>query len=282
MDPMPTRSAHFDETPTTPPAEVLANLERRVFYHGTSKRAARRILREGLKDYSWTEETPLLKSKAKRGIVRYLHGGQYGRGTYITCNWRTALYFGPVLFRVELQPATRILRLDVPPDAKVIDSLKREFGREILTAPPRKVMPNNKRLTLNEAIQLARYHVAKSEGAGCWWKSNQNPHRKLMFDLRNMLVRCGIHGWGEPTDLGGIVVFATDRLRVAEVVLCVPTLALADEALDPSRCYRRYETLDAFAAMTRAASNRGAANTRVWLAAANEKLHPNQTPATMP
>ncbi|MEO0017471.1 MAG: hypothetical protein RLZZ522_754 [Verrucomicrobiota bacterium] len=65
MDPMPTRSAYFDETPTTSPAEVLANLERRAFYHGTSKRAARRILREGLKDYSWTEETPMLKSKAR-------------------------------------------------------------------------------------------------------------------------------------------------------------------------------------------------------------------------
>ncbi len=31
MDPMPTHSAYFDETPTTPPAAVLANLERRVF-----------------------------------------------------------------------------------------------------------------------------------------------------------------------------------------------------------------------------------------------------------
>lgn len=273
---------HLPEMTTTPPTEVLANLERRVFYHGTTKRAARRILREGLKDYSWTEETPLLKSKANRGIVRYMHDGQYGRGTYVTCNWRTALHFGPVLFRVELQPATRILLLDVPPDAKVIDSLKREFGREILKAPPRKVMPNNKRLTLNEAIQLARYHVRKSEAAGCWWNGKPNPHLHLIFDLRNLLVRYGIHGWGEPTDLGGIVVFATDRLRVAELVLCVPTLALADEVRDPSRCYREYESVDAFAAMTRAAGNRGADNTRAWLAAANEQLRVNRTSAGIP
>jgi hypothetical protein len=273
---------HLPEMTTTQPTEVLANLERRVFYHGTSKRAARRILREGLKDYSWTAETPMFKSKAKRGIVRYMHGGQYGRGTYVTCNWRTALYFGPVLFRVELQPATRILLLDVPPDAKVIDSLKREFGREILKAPPRKVMPNNKRLTLNEAIQLARYHVSMVDGYWLRGNSKYAVHEKLMFDLRAMLVRYGIHGWGEPTDLGGIVVFATDRLRVTEVVLCVPTLALADEALDPSTCYREYESLDAFAAMTRAAGNRGASNTRAWVAVANEQLRVNRTSAGMP
>lgn len=78
------------------------------------------------------------------------------------------------------------------------------------------------------------------------------------------------------------MVFATDRLRAAEVVLCIPTLALTDEAQNPSRCYREYESLDAFAAMTRAAGNRGAANTRAWLAAANEKLHPNSAKGGSP
>lgn len=77
------------------PAEIQANLENRIFYHGTSKRAARKILARGLRDYSWTAETPLLKYKAKQGITRWMHDGSYGRGTYITCNWRTALYFGP-------------------------------------------------------------------------------------------------------------------------------------------------------------------------------------------
>ena len=263
-------------------AEVMANLEKRVFYHGTSKRAARRMLREGLKDYSWTEETPMLKYKAKSGIVRYMHGGHYGRGTYVTCNWRTALHFGPVLFRVELQPSTRILLLDVPPDAKVIDTVKREFGKEVLKASPWKVMPKNKRLTLNEAIQLARYHATKAERLGCWWNGKPSPHRQRMFDLRNLLVRYGIHGWGEPMDLRGIVVFATDRLRVAEVVLSVPTLALADEARDPTSCYREYESVDAFAAVTGAARNRGADNTRAWVTAANEQLRVNRTSAAIP
>jgi len=68
-----------------------------------------------------------------------------------------------VLFRVALRPGTRLLRLDLPPDRKVLDTLKREFGKVILVKNPLKVMPHNKRLTLNEAVQLARYHVAMME-----------------------------------------------------------------------------------------------------------------------
>ena len=74
--------------------------ENRVFYHGTSKRNARRILREGLRDWSWTESTPKIKYKVGEGTTRWLHDGMYGRGTYVSCNWRVALYFGPVIFRV--------------------------------------------------------------------------------------------------------------------------------------------------------------------------------------
>jgi len=249
-------------------AEVLADLDSRVFYHGTSKRSARRILTEGLRDYSWVEETPLLKYKAESGLVRLMHGGSYGRDTYISCNWRAAVFFGPVLFRLELRAATRIVALDIPPDAKVLDSLKREFGNQILTASPWKVMPKNKRLTLNEAIQLARYHCAIFETN--WSRSGKpNPHERLMFDLRNILVRYGIHGWGEASDIGGIVIFATDRLKVAEVIFSLPTEALCCEARDPSRCFRRFDSLAALVTATRAARNRGAANTLAWVDASN-------------
>jgi hypothetical protein len=36
------------------------------------------------------------------------------------------------MFRVELQPGTRLLRLDLPPERKTLDTLKRNFGNEIL------------------------------------------------------------------------------------------------------------------------------------------------------
>ena len=242
-----------------------------VFFHGTSKRNARKILREGLRDWSWTAETPLLKYKAKEGIDRWIHGGSFGRGTYVTRNWRSALHFGPVLFRVELQPGTRILRLDLPPDSKVLDSLKREFGREILTKSPWKVMPRSKRLTLEEAIQLARHHIACWEGAS-WFDPRGESHERLMLDLRKILVRYGIQGWGEPTDIGGIVIFATDRLKVREVVLSLPTEELWSGCRNSELRTGCFASLEAMVQTCRSAGNRGAANSFRWVERSNEEL----------
>jgi len=243
----------------------------RVFFHGTKKRNARKILKEGFRDWSWTAETPLLKYKAKQGIDRWMHGGFYGRGTYLTCNWRSALFFGPVLFRVELQPGTRILRIDLPPDGKTLDSLKREFGKEILTNSPWKVMPGNKRLTLEEAIQLARHHVSRFErGRVCDPRAEK--HEKLMFDMRNILVRYGIQGWGEPSDIGGIVIFATDRIKVREVVLSLPTEKLLREFNDITTVAERFPSLEALTRTCVTARNRGAANSLKWVEEANQEL----------
>jgi hypothetical protein len=243
----------------------------RVFFHGTSKRNARRILREGLRDWSWTAETPMIKHLSKRGIDRLMHGGSYGCGTYVTCNWRSALFFGPVLFRLELQPGTRLVRIDLPPDGKVLDSLKREFGKEILARSPWKVMPSNKRLTLDEAIQLARHHVTRYQGGG-WSDPRAQKHEKLMFDMRNILVRYGIQGWGEPSDIGGIVIFATDRLKVREVVLSLPTENLLRGFRDTTTAADRHPSLEAMARSCLTARNRGADNTRKWVEEANQEL----------
>ena len=247
-------------------------IDSRVFYHGTSKCNARKILREGLKDWSFTESTPLLKYKAEQGITRWLHDGWYGRGTYVSCNWRAALYFGPVLFRVTIRPGTRLLRLDLPPDRKVLDTLKREFGKEILVKNPLKVMPRNKHLTLNEAVQLARYHVAMMENLGVSDRDRVN-HQQRMRELRSILVRYGIHGWGEATDLGGIVIFATDRLTISEVVVSVPTDEIQAGFRNISKKDGPHAALDAIIHAMNRATNPGAENTRRWFAEANNILH---------
>ena len=243
------------------------------FFHGTSRRAARKILKEGFKDWSWTAKNPNLSHLAKQGIVRWIHNGPYGRGTYITRNWRVSLFFGPVLFRVSLRPGTRILRLDVPPDTKVLVSLRREFGKEILTQPPWKVLPRNKHLTLNEAIALARYHVKE------WLNSKRFPstkrtqmHEQGMRDLRKILVRYGIQGWGEPSDLSGIVIFATDRIQVSEVVLSIPRNDLLSEFMETKYVQQRYPSLEAFAQQCRRSPNRGNVVTRKWVDEANAQL----------
>lgn len=266
--PPPHSSPPISPSPDGPePLDVAG----RVFFHGTSKRNARKILKGGFRDGSWTAETPLPNYKAKRGIARWTHGGFYGRGTYVTCNWRSALYFGPVLFQVERQPGTRILRLHIPPDGKAPESLKRKFGRKILTTSPWKVMSANKRLTLDEAIQLARHHVARWEDSS-WANPRTGKHEKLMFDLRNILVRYGIQGWGEPRDLGGMVIFATDQLKVREVALSLPTEDMLRSFNDTETVVDRYASQEALTRTCLTARNRGAGNTRRWVEKSNEEL----------
>lgn len=258
-------------SPASPLEDGRTQIPERVFFHGTSRYAARRILVEGLRDWSWTDEGPYLRHLAKRGIARRMHGGMYGRGTYVSCDWRAALHFGPVLFRVGLMPGTRVVRLDEAPDLKVLDSLRREFGAGILTNPPRKEMPRNKRLTLDEAIQLARHHCREFENGG-WASARGSRHEARMLELRSLLVRYGIHAWGEPSGLGGIVVFATDRLRVLEVVLSVPTEKLWWECRNLVACGGRFRSLDELLATCRASTNRTADVTLRWVDEANRVL----------
>ena len=243
-----------------------------VFYHGTSKRNARHILKEGFRDWSWIESTPLIKHKAKQGITKWFHGGYYGHGTYITCNWRAALYFGPVLFRVELQANTRLLDLGTPPEPRVIDSLVREFGREILTKSPHKVMPRNKRLTLDEAIQLARYH-AENMGYYNGRKADlQQNHEKQFLELRSILIRYGIQGWGETSDLGGIAIFATDRIKAREVIVSLPTETTWNKFRQTEITKGTDQDLHTVVQSMHRADNRGADATRRWLTEANLML----------
>jgi len=250
------------------------------FFHGTSRRAARKIFKEGFKDWSWTAKNPNLRHLLRQGIVRWFHDGTYGRGTYVTRNWRVGLFFGPVLFRVSLQPGTRILRLDVPPDRKVLGSLRREFGKEILTHAPWKAMPTNKQLTLKEAVELARYHVNR------WQNSNRllggkrcEMHEQRMRDLRKILVRYGLHGWGEPSDLGGIVIFATDRIQLREVVLSIPRKDWLWDFNHTQYVQGHYPSLGAFVQQCRRSTNRGNAVTRKWVEDANEQLVKDATVA---
>jgi hypothetical protein len=93
-----------------------------------------------------------------------------------------------------------------------------------------------------------------------------------MFDMRNILVRYGIQGWGEPSDIGGIVIFATDRLKVREVVLSLPTEDLLRSFNDTETAADRHPSLEAMTRSCLTARNRGAANTRKWVEEANQEL----------
>jgi hypothetical protein len=199
--------------------EILHNLKAHVFYHATSLDAAESIARGGFRVWFTDADGD-----------HYAGGGNLGNGVYITCNWRQALWFGHVLLRVAIRRGTRFLNSALPPDGDCIKYLQREFGREILTKSPWKVLPRNKKLTLHELVNLFRYHYSSTWGKenvwdDNWWRGLKRweMHCRRLDDFRSMLIRYGFHGYGNPQDDNGIVVFAGDRLMPVEVVAEVPS-----------------------------------------------------------
>lgn len=239
-----------------------------ILYHGTSKFSARRILHQGFRDWSWTVDSFKYRHLAKNGIERIKFGGSFGNGIYVTANWKAALHFGPVLFRVELTSGTKILYLNDPPEVKILDRLKREFGHEIFFKHPIKVMPHNKRLTMDEAIQLARYHQQAKYNCRTNPKTWEFHHDRLM-ELRSLLIRYGIHGWGESTHLDGIVLFAADHVKAREITLCIPTRKLAEQCNDYERTDPPHHSLNSMIHFMHSASGSSAENTRKWVHESN-------------
>lgn len=194
--------------------EILSNFDQHIFFHGTSPKSARKIAQQGFRVWLRDKE-----------VGRYASGGNLGNGIYITCNWRMALWFGPVLLRVGLRSGTRVLNAAVMPDSKVLSYLQREFGREILKKPPWKVVPENKKLRQHELIALFRYHYEKTwERAYGFakWPKQREQHARLVDVFRSLLIRYGFHGYGNPEDDNGIVVFSGDRLVLVEKMGKVP------------------------------------------------------------
>ncbi|RPH50020.1 MAG: hypothetical protein EHM85_11910 [Desulfobacteraceae bacterium] len=199
-------------------SDILLNFEKHVFYHGTTFKAAESIAQRGFCVWFKDDE-----------MGRYAGGGNLGIGLYITCNWKIALLFGSTLLRVAIHPGTRLLNSALPPDGKIIDSLQREFGREILRKSPRKVLPKNKKLQLQELISLFRYHYyhiwekysGRDRNAYCRWKRHLD-NLRVFRSFRSMLIQYGFHGYGNPGDDNGIVIFAEDRLVLKEIVAVIP------------------------------------------------------------
>ncbi len=196
--------------------EIINNFHNHVFYHGTSLYKAESIYRHGFRVWFRDDETGCL----------YTCDGLLGNGVYITCNWKIASFFGFVILRVEILPGTRILNSSLPPDPKVIESLQKEFGRGILNKAPWDAIPKNKQLKLSELIAIFRYHYHYT-----WIKNygilkdgflkpslKQDRHRRLMKCFKNLLVRYGFDGFGNPSDSMGIVIFSEKRVILRELV----------------------------------------------------------------
>lgn len=218
--------------------EVLANLKNRVFYHGTSLAAAERIAEEGFQAWRYDEDLG----------VQLEYGGNLGIGIYVSCDWRIALWFGSTLLRATAKPGTRILDAALPPDRKVLRHLEREFGRKVLTETPWKALPKNKRLMLNELVALFRYHYQKTwetkYGVDGWsWPRVRERHERLLNRFRSILIRNGFHGYGDPRDENGVVIFSGDRLELVDVIADLPEVRSCDYWNDESRQFKSLDQI---------------------------------------
>jgi len=189
------------------------------YYHGTSPASAKLIWTNGFRVGRFLppgEDEP-----------RWIGYGNIGYGTYVSADWRVALWYGRVLVRSSMRRGTRILEMPSQPDAKILSYLKREFGKDILkTVHLSQVLPRNKRLTLEEHIAVLGYHY-REVGRYFWSEGRtlgETKHRRKRLNIRAMhrlgaeLRRFGMHGYGEPEGFNGIVMFEPSRLVVDRLI----------------------------------------------------------------
>jgi len=114
----------------------------KIYCHGTDDRLAYAIMTQGFK------------------IGELRHGWVLGRGLYIAQQLDSVVFWShDITITCQLQKGTRILWLHEGYDPKVIRSLEKEFGRELLELGPdfQKTIPSNKKLTKSELITLCNY-----------------------------------------------------------------------------------------------------------------------------
>ncbi len=110
------------------------------------------------------------------------------------------------ILELALTPGTRVLRLEDSPDRHQLDSLRKEFGHEILTNQFAHAIPSNKHLRPKELVAIISHlnHLAEL---------NDQAKR----DIRKWVSRLGYHGYGHTMDDLGIVIYDPSRLRLLKI-----------------------------------------------------------------
>jgi hypothetical protein len=152
--------------------------ETACYYHGTDGKSAWLIMSQGF------------------SLANERWGRGWGNGVYLSGTDDFAATWGRIIIRCRLQAGTRLLWHE-DYDRKVIDSLRREFGKAVLSPEFWKVLPHNKQFRRNEITQLWHYLVDR-----CY----ESP-RRFRFDrlgrlqknysrIYEQLRRHGFHGIG--------------------------------------------------------------------------------------
>ena len=149
-----------------------------AFYHGTDEQYAWSIMTRGftLENERW--------------------GRGWGNGVYLSGTDDFASTWGRIIIVCQLQAGTRVL-WHGDYNRKVIDSLRREFGKGIVSPEFWKELPSNKQFTRNEIVQLWHYLVDRYYESprrfrtGRFYRLLKNYSR-----IYQQLKRHGYHGVG--------------------------------------------------------------------------------------
>jgi hypothetical protein len=162
------------------------------YYHGTFDYKAIQILYEGF--------------RLKKRYCDWGRTGTFKEGIYLTKSIDVAEMFayGDVIFKCRLSDKISILRIDEKYEKKIIDYLRREFGRNILTGDISKAMPANKHLTKKELINLINYRFSRMG----YWKGNDIwKWDAVIPSVRHQLKLHKYDAVGNAENMAGIAVF---------------------------------------------------------------------------
>ena len=163
-------------------------LDENEYYHGTAHYNAIQILYEGFRLRKY-----------------YSQSGTFKRAIYLTKSLSIVDFFGlKYVFKCRLKKGISVLWLDRNYDPKVIQYLKKEFSKSILTEPISKVIPRNKKLTKTELIHLLNYRFSK---ARYWSKKNFRHWAANISSLREQLLLHKYDGVGELKSMEGLAIF---------------------------------------------------------------------------
>jgi len=143
-----------------------------IIYHGTQEEYAYSLIIEGFR------------------LHNVIWGRGAGNGVYASRSKSFAADWGELVVFCELSDSARILKYDMY-DSKVIASLKREFGADILTSQFWKVLPHNKQFKKQEVIELWRY-IMKNEYLS-YSKKNKNYYTLLTRNLSYLYKQLHYH-----------------------------------------------------------------------------------------
>lgn len=141
-------------------------------------------------------------------------GRGWGNGVYLSGTDDFASTWGKMIICCQLQAGTRLLWHENY-DRKVIDSLRREFGKSIVSPEFWKLLPRNKQFTRNEIIQLWHYLVTRCYESPRRFRAGRFERLLKNYSrIYEQLRRHGYDGVGfRGTDWPEILVFNPARVQ---------------------------------------------------------------------